>query len=85
VREELDMLIGRRPPLVKEIGRAPGQREDRFAHLLAGDVDASAIAAMSAPRASASSGSAISELEARVATLEEQVAELQEQLKILVG
>ncbi len=44
VRQELDLLIGRRPPLVKEIGRAPGQREDRFAHLLAGDVDASAIA-----------------------------------------
>ncbi|MGE0280175.1 MAG: YceH family protein [Rhizobiaceae bacterium] len=85
VREELDMLIGRRPPLVKEIGRAPGQREDRFAHLLAGDIDVSAIAAISTARASASSASAVSELEARVAKLEEQVAELQEQLRILVG
>jgi len=83
VREELDMLIGRRPPLVKEIGRAPGQREDRFAHLLAGEVDVSAIAAPSAPRTT--TGSAVSELEARVAKLEEQVAELQEQLKILIG
>ena len=82
VRQELDLLIGRRPPLVKEIGRAPSQREDRFAYLLSGDVDASAIPASSAPRAS---GSATSELEARVAKLEEQVAELQEQLKILIG
>jgi uncharacterized protein YceH (UPF0502 family) len=82
VRQELDLLIGRRPPLVKEIGRAPGQREDRFAHLLAGDVDVSAIAATSPPRAS---GQANSELEARVAKLEEQVAELQDQLKILIG
>jgi len=85
VREELDMLIGRRPPLVKEIGRAPGQREDRFAHLLAGDVDVSAIAAMSTPRAASTSGSAVAELEARVAKLEEQVADLQEQIRILVG
>jgi uncharacterized protein YceH (UPF0502 family) len=50
------MLIGRRPPLVKEIGRAPGQREDRFAHLLAGDVDVAAFAATIAQRASAGSG-----------------------------
>lgn len=49
VREELDMLVGKRPALVKEIGRAPGQREDRFAQLLAGDVDVSSIPAP-APR-----------------------------------
>lgn len=85
VRQELDLLIGRRPPLVKEIGRAQGQREDRFAHLLAGDVDASLIVASSAPRASALAGPAVSELEGRVAKLEEQVADLQEQLRILVG
>lgn len=84
VRQELDLLIGRRPALVKEIGRAPGQREDRFAHLLAGDVDISLVAAAaSMPRASAAT--AVSELEARVAALEGQVAELQEQLKILIG
>lgn len=72
VRTELDMLIGKRPALVKEIGRAPGQREDRFAHLLAGDVDISMIAA--AP--SRAPAAASSELEARVAALEAQVAEL---------
>jgi len=83
VRQELDLLIGRRPALVKEIGRAPGQREDRFAHLLAGDVDISLVVAAGTPRASAAT--AVSELEARVATLEGQVAELQEQLKILIG
>lgn len=74
VRGELDMLIGRRPPLVKEIGRAPGQREDRFAHLLCGDVEVAASAPPAAARATGSP--AIAELEARVAALEEQVAKL---------
>lgn len=77
VREELDMLMGKRPPLVKEIGRAPGQREDRFAHLLAGDVDVSAIPA---PAARAAPTSAIAELEERVKTLEEQVERLNARL-----
>jgi uncharacterized protein YceH (UPF0502 family) len=69
VRTELDMLIGKRPALVKEIGRAPGQREDRFAHLLAGDVEASVLAS-SSPRESTA------ELKARIAELEAEVAEL---------
>jgi uncharacterized protein YceH (UPF0502 family) len=70
VRDELDMLVGKRPPLVKEIGRAPGQREDRFAHLLSGDV----IATAPEPRTTAPASS--SALEERVSVLEAQVAEL---------
>jgi uncharacterized protein YceH (UPF0502 family) len=73
VSAELDMLIGRRPPLVKEVGRAPGQREDRFAHLLCGDVEE--FTAPSAPTRSAGSP-ALADLEARIAALEERVAEL---------
>jgi uncharacterized protein YceH (UPF0502 family) len=80
VRGELDMLISRRPPLVKEIGRAPGQREDRYAHLLAGDVEAAAPA----PQRFAGS-TASPDLEARVAALEEQMAALAEQVKRLGG
>lgn len=78
VRGELDMLIGRRPPLVKEIGRAPGQREDRFAHLLSGDVEVSAAAATS--RAPGVASSTVSELEERVRLLEEEVAALKARL-----
>ena len=73
VREELDMLIGKRPPLVKEIGRAPGQREDRFAHLLAGDVEVPALAS-SAPRESTA------DLKERIAELEAEVAALKSRL-----
>lgn len=78
VRGELDMLIGRRPPLVKEIGRAPGQREDRFAHLLSGDVEISAVVASN--RAPSAATSAVSELEERVRLLEEELAALKARL-----
>lgn len=81
VRGELDMLIGRRPPLVKEIGRAPGQREDRFAHLLSGDVEVSAVVVTS--RAPGVATSAVSELEERVRLLEEEVAALKARLEAL--
>lgn len=77
LREELDMMIGRNPPLIKEIGRAPGQREDRFAHLLAGDVDVSTLAA-SAPRAP--NPSQVSGLEERVRVLEEELAAMKARL-----
>ena len=78
VREELDMLMGKRPPLVKEIGRAPGQREDRFAHLLAGDVDISAIPVNAARTAPVS---VPAEIEERLKALEEEVARLDARLK----
>lgn len=80
VREELDMLIGRRPALVKEIGRLPGQREDRFAHLLAGDVDVSAIPASASAATRAPAGPAVAELEERIRNLEEEVAALKARL-----
>jgi len=84
VRGELDMLIGRRPPLVKEIGRAPGQREDRFAHLLSDDVEVPAFVPAAAV-GPATGSPAVAELEARVAALEEQVAALVARLDGLGG
>lgn len=83
LRSELDMLIGKRPPLVKEIGRAPGQREDRYAHLLSGDVAAAPVATAAATPAP--SLSSIAELEARIGSLEKQVAQLAERLEALGG
>jgi uncharacterized protein YceH (UPF0502 family) len=77
---ELDMLVGKRPALVKEIGRAPGQREDRYAHLLAGDVDVSALAPQRMP-----SPAPASELETRIEALERQVAALTARLDALRG
>lgn len=82
LRGELDMLLGRRPPLVQEIPRGPGQREDRYVHLLAGPVDVSAVAAAPwQPAASASDA----DLEARVRALEEEVAALRAKIEALGG
>ncbi|ESY18459.1 YceH family protein [Mesorhizobium sp. LNJC394B00] len=78
LRAELDMLIGRRPPLVQEIPRGPGQREDRFVHLLAGPVDVAALSMQrSAPALPAS------DLEARLEALEQEVAALRARLDAL--
>lgn len=81
VRSDLDLLIGRRPPLVQLIERGPGQREDRYAQLLGGPVQA---APLQAP-VQASARAATSDLEERVEALERQVAALTEKLRSLTG
>jgi len=79
LRTNLDLLIGRRPPLVRQIDRGPGQREDRYVHLLSGEP----VIAAPEPRTYASP--ARSDLEERVAALEEQVAALQDQIRRLTS
>ncbi|MDH6231446.1 uncharacterized protein YceH (UPF0502 family) [Mesorhizobium soli] len=78
LRTELDMLIGKRPALVQEIGRGPGQREDRYAHLLSGPIDVAALAALRGPTVMPAS-----DLEARLQALEEEVAALRARLDAL--
>jgi hypothetical protein len=79
LRADLDLLIGRRPPLVQEIPRGPGQREDRFAHLLSGEVSLPVPAAsVAAPLRSTT------DLEERVRVLESEVAALRERLDGLI-
>lgn len=78
LRAELDMLIGRRPPLIQEIPRGPGQREDRYVHLLSGPVD---IAALSVQRNA--SALPASDLEVRLEALEQEVAALRARLDAL--
>lgn len=76
---DLDLLIGRKHPLVQLVPRGPGQREDRYVHLLSGPVDVAAVAARQ-PAAPPSSA-----LEARVEALEAEVAELRARLDALSG
>jgi len=71
VRDTLDRLMQRDAPLVVRLGRARGQREDRYMHLLGGTVD---IDAWSAP--------AEGEASAR-ATLADRVAQLENDLAVL--
>ncbi|MEX0406030.1 DUF480 domain-containing protein [Aquibium sp. LZ166] len=76
---DMDLLIGRKFPLVQLVPRGPGQREDRYAHLLSGPVTVAVRAATAAQPHSAPQ----SDLEARVAALEEQLAELRAQVEAL--
>jgi uncharacterized protein YceH (UPF0502 family) len=78
VRQTLDRLIQREPALVVNLGRAPGQREDRYMHLLCGPVSAGDFA-QAADDASPRRGA----LEARVEALEAEVASLRRELEML--
>ena len=79
VRHHLERLIQRQPALAVQIPRGPGQREDRYAHLLCGPVDVAAIS----ERISQRSEPEPSALEARVAALESEVAMLREEIAAL--
>jgi|SRR5438552_11047410 len=80
LRDNLDLMIGRRPPLVQLLERGPGQREERYVHLLSGPVDLTAAAAPRQPPASSEA-----DLEARVRALEEEVAALRAKIEVLGG
>lgn len=77
----LQQLMRREPPLAKALGRRPGTKEIRYAHLLSGDVEA-----WEPPAETAYSGSVADEnervahLEAQVAALQAEVAELKQQM-----
>lgn len=76
VRDTVDRLAARSPALVLRLPRAPGQREDRYAHLLCGEASARAAAPAGpdpAPTGAAGSDALLARieaLEARVAALE---------------
>ena len=70
----LQQLMRREPPLAKALGRRPGTKEIRYAHLLSGDVEAWE------PPADSSLASAVSVEAERIIQLEEQVAALQKEV-----
>jgi uncharacterized protein YceH (UPF0502 family) len=79
VRDTLDRLIQREPAFAVRIPRGPGQREDRYMHLLGGPVDVAAHAATAPPAPSLREGG----LESRVEALESEIAALKDQLAAL--
>jgi uncharacterized protein YceH (UPF0502 family) len=77
--DTLDRLIARNPALVVRIGRASGQREDRYMHLLCGPVS---IENQPPPRSeSRGDENQHADLEARVEALERALAEIQAKLE----
>ena len=75
VQETLDELARRDEPLVLKLDRQPGQKDARYAHLLSGEIDISAVASVPA-RTVASAGSS-----ERFTKLEAEVAELRSELE----
>jgi uncharacterized protein YceH (UPF0502 family) len=69
-------------PLVVKLARAPGAREQRWAHLLSGPVDPTIFNA-SGTSASAATEDEVIHLTRRVTTLEEALATLQDQVQNL--
>jgi uncharacterized protein YceH (UPF0502 family) len=77
----LQQLMRREPPLAKALGRRPGTKEIRYAHLLSGDVEA-----WEPPSETGYSGGVtddnerVAHLEAQVATLQSEVDDLKQQM-----
>ena len=78
----LQKLMEREPALVTVLPRQPGTKEARYAHLLSGAAELSAIVAVGSVRATEPSVESFA-YEERIAQLESTVAELREQVNAL--
>ena len=71
----------REPPLAKALGRRPGTKEIRYAHLLSGDVEAWEPPDVYANASDNSADSErITQLEEQVAALQREIAEIKQQM-----
>jgi hypothetical protein len=80
VESALHRLMEREPPLVKKLGRQPGTKESRYAHLLAGEVQdwsATEIQAVETP----DGVERIARLETEVQSLRKEIADLRQDLE----
>jgi uncharacterized protein YceH (UPF0502 family) len=91
IEHQLEFLGSRQEPLAHNVGRRPGQKEERWATPLVADADTSADPDASVPRGDASAAPApvdvsddlraeLAELRVEVADLRQQVQELRESL-----
>jgi uncharacterized protein YceH (UPF0502 family) len=77
----LQQLMRREPPLAKALGRRPGTKEIRYAHLLSGDVEAWEPPAETGTFSpNSADAERIIQLEEKVAALRNEVAELKQQM-----
>jgi len=76
----LQQLMRREPPLAKALGRRPGTKEIRYAHLLSGDMEAWEPPAETASSGVIDENERVTHLEAQVSALQSEVAELKQQM-----
>jgi uncharacterized protein len=80
VQSNLQRLIQKDPPLVKMLARQPGTKENRYAHLLAGEIEETEVTRVEKALApSASEASRIQSLEAEISELKTEIASLKQQ------
>ncbi len=80
VQTTLDDLANRSEPLILRLERQPGQKEARYAHLLSGEVDQSAIAAVTtATRSSGGSNERIEKLESDLESVQRELAQFRQE------
>ena len=86
VEEKLEHLCAKTSPIIMRISRQAGQREDRYMHLLCGEPDLTAIAAMNSNSKyhAAPDDDRITQLEQKIEQLETHVSLLQRQIKVLL-
>jgi len=76
----LQQLMRRDPPLAKALGRRPGTKEVRYAHLLSGDVEAWEPPSETASSPGSADAERLIQLEEQIAALRNEVAELKQQM-----
>jgi len=82
VESALHRLMDREPPLVMKLPRQPGTKESRYAHLLAGEMEAWSKPAETQPMAAGSQDEErMTRLETEVQSLRREVADLRQQLE----
>src|SRR5437763_1191786 len=79
VERTLGALTAREEPLVVRVPRQPGQREDRYAHLLGGEVDITQVEAPTPPPR-ASRADEVADLREEVAALRRDLDDLRREL-----
>lgn len=85
VRLSVLKLIERPQPLVMQLHRQAGQREDRYAHLLSGEPAMPAPSPLTERAPRAEQNQSVVELLARVEQLEQAMVEIQQRLNITVN
>jgi len=82
VHEAIERLRVKKTPLITKLPRLPGKREERYAHLLCGEVDEAVITA-AGPAAVIADTRANTNADERVAKLEAEVTRLRSELDAL--
>ena len=85
VEHELDLLASREDPLARNVGRRPGQKEERWANLLVAPADEVPVPPMDVdvvtpPSHPAPDGTSLDDVQAELAVLRSDVAQLRHDL-----